>query len=113
MTVLLADDSPVLVSALKGLLSDIEGVEVIGQAGTVSEAIAKIGNLQPDVVILDMLMPGGTGLDVLSAIKKTEPAPVIIMLTNYSYGQVRDRCLRAGADAFFDKWHPQAVGGLK
>lgn len=103
MTVLLVDDSPVLVSALKGLLSEIDGLEMVGQAGCVEDAIAGIQSLRPDVVILDFLMPGGTGIDVLTAVKKANSAPAVIMLTNDSYRQVRERCLKASADAFFDK----------
>ncbi|MBI1790299.1 MAG: response regulator transcription factor [Acidobacteria bacterium] len=103
MTLFIADDSVVVVKALKGLLSEIDGLDIVGEAGSVAEAIAGIQSLRPDVVLLDLLMPGGTGIDVLTAVKKSNPAPVVIMLTNHAYSQVRERCLKAGADAFFDK----------
>ncbi|MBI1790041.1 MAG: response regulator transcription factor [Acidobacteria bacterium] len=103
MTVFLADDSQVLLRALKSYLSEIAGLLIVGDAGTVQDAIAGVRRLQPDVVILDFAMPGGTGLDVLATIKKADPAPVVIMLTNHANPLIRARCLQAGADAFFDK----------
>jgi DNA-binding response OmpR family regulator len=54
-------------------------------------------------VILDIRMPGGSGMDVLQAIKREKQAPMVIMLTNYPYPQYRKKCLGLGADYFFDK----------
>lgn len=48
-------------------------------------------------------MPGGNGIDVLQNIKKSKPAPIVIMLTNYPYLQYRKKCMKAGAEYFFDK----------
>ncbi len=85
------------------MLGEIDGVEVIGQARNVAEAIELIRESKPAVVILDIRMPGGSGIDVLESIKSEEPSPVVIMRTNYPYPQYRRRCLEAGADFFFDK----------
>jgi len=54
-------------------------------------------------VILDIRMPGGSGIDVLEDIKKINAAPIVIILTNYPYPQYRKKCMAAGADYFFDK----------
>jgi DNA-binding NarL/FixJ family response regulator len=54
-------------------------------------------------VILDIRMPGGSGIDVLENIKKTNAAPVVIVLTNYPYPQYRKKCMALGAEYFFDK----------
>jgi two-component system response regulator DevR len=62
-----------------------------------------INEFDPDVVILDIRMPGGSGIDVLKTIKKKNEVPVIIMLTNYPHSQYRDKCMQNGADFFFDK----------
>jgi DNA-binding NarL/FixJ family response regulator len=103
MRILVVDDSPIVRERLVALLAEVGGVEVVGQAQDVPEAIAAIRALRPDVVTLDIRMPGGNGIDVLREIKKERPAPVVIMLTNYPYPQYRKKCLDAGADYFLDK----------
>jgi len=103
MRVLIADDSAVVVERLVTLLSELEDVEIIAEAQTCGEATECIRQLQPDVVILDIRMPDGSGIDVLETAKKTATAPIIMMLTNFPYPQYREKCLRAGADFFFDK----------
>ena len=75
----------------------------MGQASDAPEALEAIGRLKPDVVILDIRMPGGNGIQVLEVIKGNEAAPVVIMLTAFPYPQYREKCLKAGADYFFDK----------
>ena len=62
-----------------------------------------ISRLQPDAVILDIRMPGGSGIDVLKKIKKNYPSTLVIMFTNYPTAQYRKRCLDLGTDFFFDK----------
>jgi len=69
----------------------------------VAEAISAIHRLQPDVVILDVRMPGGSGIDVLQTIKQDRTGPMVIILTNYPYPGYRQKCLEAGADFFLDK----------
>ena len=60
--VFIADDSLIVREHLVTMLDELAGIEIVGQAGTVTEAISAIRNLQPDVVILDIRMPGGSGL---------------------------------------------------
>lgn len=103
MKVFIADDSAPVRERLKTMLSELQGVEVAGQAGDAVEATKSILELKPDVVILDIRMPGGGGIDTLRNIKRVTPAPRVIMLTNYPYPQYRKRCMDAGADFFFDK----------
>jgi DNA-binding NarL/FixJ family response regulator len=85
------------------MLDELAGVEIVGQAENVAEAISAIGNLKPDVVILDIRMPGGSGIDVLENIKQNDSALLVIILTNYPYPGYRQKCLQAGADFFLDK----------
>jgi len=99
----IVDDSLIVRERLVTMLSELAGIEVIGQAENVSEAISSIRKLQPDVVILDIQMPGGSGIDVLRAIKQAEAAPMVIILTNYPYQKHRQKCFEAGADFFLDK----------
>lgn len=103
LKVFIADDSQVFRSRLVEALSDFQGIEIIGQAGDAVEAKKLLKQLHPDVVILDIRMPGGSGIDVLQNIKKNINNPVIIMLTNYSYPIYRKKCKDLGADFFFDK----------
>jgi DNA-binding NarL/FixJ family response regulator len=103
MNVFIADDSEVVCERLKIMLSEIPKVKIVGEAKAATEAIKLIEKLKPDVVLLDLKMPGGNGIDVLISLKKYKPALVIIMLTNYPYPQYRKKCMEAGADYFFDK----------
>jgi len=101
--VFIVDDSKIVRDRLVTLLSDLKKIEVIGQAKSTRQAIVAIRKLKPDVVILDIRMPGGSGIDLIPNIKKDKFPPIVIMLTNYPYPQYRKKCLDAGADFFFDK----------
>ena len=103
ITVFIADDSRIVRERLVTMLDELAGVEIVGQAENVAEAISAIRIVKPDVVILDIRMPGGSGIDVLQEIKQDEVAPMIIILTNYPYPAYRQKCLQAGADFFLDK----------
>jgi len=103
LKVFTADDSALVRERLAALISEIEGLEVVGQAGSAPEALEGIQRLRPDAVILDIRMPGNNGIQVLEAIKKSTAAPVVIMLTAFPYPQYRKKCLEAGAEYFFDK----------
>ncbi len=103
MKVYVVDDSPIIRERLVSLLSEVDGIDVAGAAASAEEGIAGITALVPDVVILDIRMPEGSGLSVLKEIKGREKPPTIIMLTNYPYPQYRRKCMEAGADYFFDK----------
>ena len=102
--VFIADDSLIVRERLVTMLDEVIGVEVVGQAEHVAEAVSAIGKLKPDVVILDILMPDGSGIDILRNIKQqAEAAPLVIILTNYPYPAYRQKYLQAGADFFLDK----------
>ena len=103
MKVFIADDSALVRERLAALLSEIKAIELIGQAGDVSGTLEGIRQLEPDVVILDIRIPGGTGFHVLEAVKQLKVAPMIIVLTAFPYPQYRKRCREAGAAFFFDK----------
>jgi DNA-binding NarL/FixJ family response regulator len=103
MNVFISDDSPVVRVRLANIIDDIKGLKLIGEAQNVQDSIAKIEELKPDAVILDIRMPGGSGIDVLKKIKHLQNPPIVIVLTNYPYPQYRNICLESGADFFFDK----------
>ncbi len=103
MKVFIADDSQVIRERLSALLSEIEGLEIIGEAKDGLEGRDAILEQKPDVVILDIRMPWRNGLDILRDIKESNPDIKVIILTNYPYPQYRRRCMEEGADYFFDK----------
>jgi len=103
LKVFIADDSLVVREHLVTMLDELAGIEIVGQAENVAEAISAIRNLKPDVVILDIRMPGGSGIDVLQSIKQDRAASMVIILTNYPYPGYQQKCLAAGADFFLDK----------
>jgi DNA-binding NarL/FixJ family response regulator len=103
MRVLIVDDSEALVARLKSRLAAIAGLEITGYAANVPDAVEEIRKVKPDVVILDISMPGGSGIDVLESVEKNQFQPIVIMLSNFSGPQYRRKCLQGGARFFFDK----------
>lgn len=103
MNVFIVDDSEVVCSGLESMLSEVEGVRVAGRAQDVRGAVEAIQRLQPDFVILDIRLIDGSGIDVLKEIKKKDPSPTVLVLTNYPYPQYRKKCLDMGAEYFLDK----------
>lgn len=103
MRVFIADDSPQVVERLTDLLSGLPGIQLAGSAGEVSVGLQCIRELRPDALILDLEMPGGSGLDVLRAVRQELPALLVLVCTNYPYQQYRKECLEAGANYFLDK----------
>ena len=104
MKVFLVDDSVVIRQRLKRMLADVQEVVVIGEAGDAQTATTdNILKQKPDVVLLDIHLLDGSGIDVLQTLKKAQPAPAVIILTNYPFPQYRQKCLEAGADFFFVK----------
>lgn len=102
-SIYIVDDSKMMRERLTESLADIAGVKIAGQSGDPAEALEGIKKLQPDVVILDIRLPGISGIDMLKNIKRSPAAPIVIMITNYPYRQYRQACMRAGADYFFSK----------
>lgn len=103
MKVFIVDDSALVRERIIAMISEHPEIEITGQAKNAQEGINSILKLKPDVVILDIRMPGGNGIEVLKNIKKNSSGPTIIILTNYPYPQYRKKCIEAGADYFFDK----------
>jgi DNA-binding NarL/FixJ family response regulator len=103
MKVLIADDSDAIVKRLVAAIAEIDGIEVIGRSSTVGETERAIRSLRPDLVILDLHMPGGHGIDVLDGLRRDGLTPAVIVLTNYDHPQFRRKSLEKGARFFFDK----------
>jgi len=102
-TVFIVDDSTVVRERLAQMISGLPGVDVVGQADIAFEAIDGLRRLRPTCAVLDISMPGGSGIHVLETIKREQPALSVIMLTNFAQDQYRQKCLQLGAGYFFDK----------
>jgi len=104
MRVIIADDSEILRCRLVEMLKEIEGIEIVAEAKDTKEAIETTRIHHPDVLIIDIRMPGEDGIVAIESIKKGKRnKPKIIVFTNYPYLQYRKRCVEAGADFFFYK----------
>ncbi|HET7764238.1 MAG TPA: response regulator transcription factor [Burkholderiales bacterium] len=103
--VFIVEDSESIRQRLAGMLGDMEGVTVVGEAETPREAVEGILRTRPDSVVLDLHLVGGSGLDVLRRAHPQTPDTVFIVLTNHPNAQYRRACMEAGAAYFFDKSH--------
>lgn len=101
--ILIVDDSAVVRERLIQLLADLQGMEIVGQAEDADGGKELAKKLKPDIVVLDVQMRKGGGIGLLRDIKRIEPAPRVIVLTNEAYPEIRNSCLDRGADYFFDK----------
>lgn len=103
MKVLIVDDSNVVRDRIVEMLSGITGVEIAGEATNSIEAIHMVNKLKPDVVTLDIRIPGESGIEVLKKIKRTQPSTTVLVLTNYPQEQYKNKCYQLGGDYFFSK----------
>ncbi|HEX7270898.1 MAG TPA: response regulator transcription factor [Casimicrobiaceae bacterium] len=102
-SVYIVEDSASIRACLVDLLSEVEGVCVVGQAETPEAAVAGIVAARPDYVVLDFQLRGGTGIEVMKGVRAQAPATAFIVLTNHATPQYRRLCMEAGARCFFDK----------
>lgn len=103
MNVFIVEDAEIVRDALVSMLSEIPGIRIVGASAEEQDAITQIGVTCPDVVILDISLRQGSGIEVLRTVKKDNPAIKVMMLTNYTDEIYANRCMNAGADYFFDK----------
>lgn len=94
---LLADDHTLVRAGLRSLLEQLEDVEVVGEAADGHETVRLVAVHRPDVVLLDIAMPGLNGLDAAARIAQDFPAVKVIMLSMYATREYVRRALRAGA----------------
>ena len=102
-SVFIVEDSPAIRARLVELLNSIDDVRVVGEADTPAGAVKGIVETQPDCVVLDIQLIGGTGIEVLRAIVPQAPGIDFIVLTNHATPQYRRFYMEAGARWFLDK----------
>jgi DNA-binding NarL/FixJ family response regulator len=103
LRVLIADDSTVIRDRLAGLLREVPGVAIVGESEDVLGTINAIRRLKPAVVILDLSMPGGSGLDVLRQMARERLEATVIVFTNYALPEYEKEAREQGASAFLNK----------
>ncbi|MCF7913829.1 MAG: response regulator [Spirochaetaceae bacterium] len=101
MKLLIADDSELLRKSLRKLLCDVKGISEVYESESVADTLQQLAKVRPDILLLDIQMPDGSGFDVLRT-KKTTPK-LTIVLTNFPTDSNRRKSLSLGADYFFDK----------
>jgi DNA-binding NarL/FixJ family response regulator len=105
--ILITDDHPVVRAGLSGMISAEPGFEVIGEAGNGKEAIALIGELKPDVVLMDLRMPEMDGVTAIEHIKADYPDVQILVLTTYESDADILRAIETGATGYLLKDTPR------
>lgn len=103
LKVFIVEDSLPIRERLIELMGEIGGAAVVGVAETPADAITGILKARPDCVVLDYRLLGGTGVDVMHAVRPEAPGIVFVVLTNHADPKYRRICLEAGASWFFDK----------
>lgn len=101
--ILLADDHKVLRDGLRALLEGEGDMEVIAEAGTVDDAVQRTAKFLPDVVVMDLGMPGGSGLDAIRQIRQKELPVRIVVLSMHSGREMVMQVLQAGSDGYVPK----------
>ena len=101
--VLLADDHELVRAGVRKVLENSPGVEVVGEASRGDETLAKLAELEPDVLLLDLNMPGGDGFEVLRTARDTAGGARIVVLSLHVQAEYVSRAVREGADGYLSK----------
>ncbi len=103
MKLLIADDHPIVRNGIKDIIEDISASFEIDEAKDAHEVIQKVINNDYDIIILDISMPGGGGLNALKQIKMSKPDTKVLMLSIYDDQLYINRALKAGASGYLTK----------
>lgn len=101
--VLVVDDHPVVRQGLRGMLSNFDEFDIVGEADSGTTALRELARLKPNVVLLDIRMPGQDGIQLARQMKRLSPDTRIIMLTIHDDPGYVSRSLEAGADGYLLK----------
>ena len=107
--VFLCDDVPELRALLRFALEEDADVRVVGEAGDAAEGIAGVTELQPDVLLLDLSMPGLDGLEAIPLLKDAAPGVGIIVFSGFAADRMSAPALELGADRYLEKGEPLDV----
>lgn len=102
ISLVIADDHPLILAGLASLIESEPGLELLGQGASAAEAVELYARLRPDVMLVDLNMPGG-GLEAIIATRRLHPDAKIVMLTSYEGDENVHRALQAGAAGYLLK----------
>ena len=108
-TVLLVDDHELIRHGLAGAFRRADGFEVVGEAGTVAGAVDQARTTTPDVVVSDVLLPDGSGLDIVRTLRRERKDLGLVVLTMYAGDEQIFAAMDAGASAFVGKDAPSSA----
>ncbi|MEI8203161.1 MAG: response regulator transcription factor [Bacteroidota bacterium] len=103
MKVILADDSELVLERIKELVNRYKKIDIVGMYKNGIDALNGLKGLKPDLTIIDLNMPGLSGMEVLTEIRKVDTELKYIIFTFYASEIYRTKALKAGADHFFSK----------
>lgn len=103
ISIYLIDDEALVRAGLRALLEQSDAFRVVGESGDTRDAVRRIGQLQPDIVLLDIRMPGLSGLDAVVPIKQAAPKSKVLMATQHESRDFVMQALRSGADGYITK----------
>ncbi len=101
--VLVVDDHDLLREGVVGTLSSFDDIDVVGEANNGVTAVTLVADLEPDVVVMDLVMPGGSGMDAIRKIRDNHPRTRVLALTSFTDGSLVRRAIEAGATSFLFK----------
>jgi DNA-binding NarL/FixJ family response regulator len=101
--ILLVDDHEVVRLGLKSLLEHHDQFEVVGEAATAKEAIEQVARIRPDIVLMDIRLPGASGIEACEEITSTYPDTKVVMLTSYAEDEMLFSAIRSGASGYILK----------
>ena len=115
ISVLLVDDHPVVIEGLRQVLATVGDITVTGEAHDAAGALDRARALQPDVILLDLRMPGAGGVQATRRLREQESGSAIIILTSYGDQAYVRQALEAGADGYLLKSTPpeQLIAGIR
>ncbi|HNV49109.1 MAG TPA: response regulator [Spirochaetota bacterium] len=103
MKVYIVEDAPLIRGILIDQLRNMKSIELCGFSHESALAIGDIREIRPDLVVLDIQLYNGNGIEVLKEFQFDPARPTFVVLTNYPYAHYRERCRQLGVDYFFDK----------
>lgn len=103
MKTFIVEDSPVICERLRSMIASIPNIELVGETDNEDDAVREICRVCPDLVILDLILAKGSGMEVLRRVREQPLTSKVIVLTNHGYPQYQKKCLELGADYFMDK----------
>ncbi len=107
LRLLVVDDHPVVRAGLVAILGEEAGFEVVGEAADGAEALVRARDLRPDVVLMDLRMPGGDGTEATAALRSQQDPPAVLVLTTYDTDADIVRAVEAGANGYLLKDSPR------